>query len=135
MTREQLWAQYAAAAISSGSDAGAFYAAKFADAMLAEHLRRFPQDQQEAASWEQQEGFEWMTVSGRKIPSWPDAKEDRQPDADGWIKWDGGGCPAKGADVDVKFRSGAYHYGAASSDYDWAHHSDRADIIAYRLSR
>ena len=119
MTREQLWAQYAAAALSgmlaneySQSSQQAMVvdadtAANYADAMLAEHLSRFPQDQQEA----------------------------KKADADDWIKWEGGECPAPGAGVDVKFRVGLCYYGAPSSHYDWDHHSDPADIVAYRLSR
>ena len=46
MTREQLWAYYAAAALSAGEGG----VASTADYMLEEHLKRFPQDQRETAS-------------------------------------------------------------------------------------
>ena len=151
MNREQLWAQYAAAALSGmlaneySSRAEAIasdvdLAARHADAMLAEHLHRFPQDQQEAASWEQQEGFEWMTVSGRKIPSWPNAQEAQQPDADGWIKWEGGECPVgEGAFVDVQLRDGEIFQRIYGRALYWKQNHGGlwrgGDIIAYRLSR
>ena len=132
MTREQLWSQYAAAALSGmlaneysqgnpqamAVDAGT--AGNYADAMLAEHMHRFPQDQQET----------------------------RQPDADGWIKWYGGRCtlPA-GTIVDVMYRDGRQNGRAIPVRIDgvlgnkrvgigrWVHDGSGSDIIAYRISR
>lgn len=55
-----------------------------------------------------------------------------RPDADGWIKWEGGECPVrKGEKFEVKYRGGAEvvyvaHYSS------WNHLGDPDDIIAYR---
>ena len=126
MTREQLWAQYAAAALSgmlaneySQSSQQAMVvdadtAANYADAMLAEHLHRFPQDQQ-------------------------DQQETQQSDADGWIKWSGGKCPVDdGAIVDVELRDGERFSDVDGSTLDWSHNHDlhpSEEVVSYRLSR
>lgn len=69
------------------------------------------------------------------------------PDADGWIEWKGGECPApKGAILDVKYRDGVISTGLeagqmlgigtrdASYSY-WQSSNMSADIIAYRLHK
>ena len=62
-----------------------------------------------------------------------------RPDADGWIKWDGGECPVKeGQMVRVKYRSGYEATGPALDPYHgleqayWDNDDNPHDIIAYR---
>ena len=62
-----------------------------------------------------------------------------RPDADGWIKWDGGKCPVKeGQQVTVKYRNGKVKTGPAldpSLDLEqgfWDNDQNPWDIIAYR---
>ena len=55
-----------------------------------------------------------------------------RPDADGWIKWEGGECPV-GVDIDVDIRT-AEGEGESSKagDFVWEHDNAPYDIIAYR---
>lgn len=65
-----------------------------------------------------------------------------KPDADGWIKWDGGGCPVRrDALVWVRLRDG-YEECDDAATFRWRHVGDDAcdqfaveegDIIAYRI--
>lgn len=60
-----------------------------------------------------------------------------RPDAEGWIKWEGGECPVpKGTHVDVRHRDGDVFLNqrAEASDYaeDWTQEDHNGDIIAYR---
>ena len=69
------------------------------------------------------------------------------PDADGWIEWNGGECPvSKGVIIDVKYRDGEISRNLKagemidigtrdSSCSYWQHDDCRADIIAYRLHK
>lgn len=60
-------------------------------------------------------------------------KEDTQLGEDGWVAWGGGDCPVDGdAEVQVRFRSGAYHRGAALG-FEWEHHNAWLDVTAYRV--
>ena len=105
MNREQLWAQYAAAALSGmlsneysqnqqAMESDADTAGKYADAMLAEHLHRFPQDEN-------------------------------------WIEWDGGEWDDEDYAVFVRFRDGEEtDMPLCASIYNW----DSGEIIAYRLA-
>ena len=58
--------------------------------------------------------------------------EAAKPDADGWIKWGDGACPAPGRVVEVKFRDGLTGESNASC-LSWRHLGESSDIVAYRL--
>lgn len=63
------------------------------------------------------------------------APKQHQPDADGWIKWEGGLNPVPGRRVDYRFRNGDEYFDLRSNVLTWWH-DDRAcgaDIIAYRI--
>ncbi|MCA6256946.1 MAG: hypothetical protein IM650_02465 [Phenylobacterium sp.] len=58
-----------------------------------------------------------------------------KPDADGWIKHDGGPRPVYGYDkVQVRFRSGEIGGGKDARDHKWSHHfaTSPGDIVAWR---
>ena len=56
-----------------------------------------------------------------------------QPDADGWIKWEGGECPVSGdARVEVCSKKGSKNTARASM-WQWRHLGYLGDIIAYRI--
>lgn len=56
-----------------------------------------------------------------------------QPDADGWIPWEGGECPvAWGAQVEARLRNGEILNDAATQ-LSWLDEGSGWDIIAYRL--
>lgn len=61
------------------------------------------------------------------------------PDADGWIEWNGGECPApKEVLVVVKMRDGELWSGGdprPAGRLGWGHVDDISDIIAYRLHK
>lgn len=64
--------------------------------------------------------------------------QEPEPDADGWIDWDGGECPPVDADAEVrlKFRDGTSSYGQwKAKNYSWRHHNNGDDIIKYRPSK
>jgi hypothetical protein len=68
------------------------------------------------------------------------AMAEPQPDADWWIKWEGGECPVDGkTKVDVRFLNGDELYGCdtpwRAGDYDWAHENTTYDIITYRIAK
>lgn len=77
----------------------------------------------------------------RKGAAAPATAEQSSPDADGWIKWEGGRCPVTpGTLLDVRHRSGfeAMRCRAGMSyatRRHWLDESSDADIIAYRLSK
>lgn len=53
---------------------------------------------------------------------------------DGWIKWEGGECPAaKGACGQARLRDGHETRETILSGWNWDHVGDHSDIIAYRL--
>jgi hypothetical protein len=58
-----------------------------------------------------------------------------QPDADGWIVWNGGECPLEdGVPRKIKLRDGLVslvHFSA--SDWGWKHNGSYCDIVAYRV--
>ena len=57
-----------------------------------------------------------------------------EPDADGWIKWEGGKSPVDGDTlVDVKFRDGSV--ADNKRGFYWRHINVGSDIVAYRLSK
>lgn len=63
----------------------------------------------------------------------------QQPDADGWIPWEGGECPVfPDTPVNVHLRNGRASVGDgisawSASQYDWTHTGHSSDIIAYRV--
>lgn len=61
-------------------------------------------------------------------------KSKPQPDADGWIKWNGGECPVDaGTLVDCKLRDGAIEGCQKAFFFDWSDLDYDTDIIAYRI--
>lgn len=74
------------------------------------------------------------------------AMAEPQPDADGWIKWEGGECPVPdGVLVDVEYRDGGRQFLLPANelvdgrDRDasicfWGNDGLRNDIIAYRIN-
>jgi hypothetical protein len=55
-----------------------------------------------------------------------------EPDADGWIAWNGGECPVpKRTRVSVHFRNGQIHDG--NGPWNWAHFGHVGDIVAYKV--
>lgn len=57
-----------------------------------------------------------------------------QPDDDGWIKWEGGGCPvAGGTFVDIKTRDGELFSDVYGTVVGWSHSFGNADICFYRI--
>lgn len=80
----------------------------------------------------QQDGTRVVHVYGEKWFS-PKA-ETPAPDADGWIKWDGGGCPVDShVTVEASRRDGAKHIPMRASMFRWGHLLNGSDIIAYRV--
>ena len=69
------------------------------------------------------------------------AARQRQPESqpqpdDGWIEWNGGGCPIPdGVRWEYRLRHNNYAIpaGGKPSEYCWRHDGDGADIIAYRM--
>lgn len=62
-------------------------------------------------------------------------KRKARPDKDGWIQWDGGGCPVNGDTlVDVNLRSGVINWECMAKQWRWGHANLSNDIIAYRIS-
>lgn len=65
-----------------------------------------------------------------------------QPDADGWIEWNGGECPVSPTTkVDVRFREAMdddyeslYSFGGEAGEWEWDHNNCESDIVAYRLA-
>jgi hypothetical protein len=59
-----------------------------------------------------------------------------QADADGWIKWEGGGCPVpNGTNVFVRLRDGyAPTIQGRSNELHWHHIGSNSDIVAYRTA-
>lgn len=63
------------------------------------------------------------------------AMAEPQPDADGWINWNGGKCPLpNGTIIDVRFGYGGEILSRRwpAEFYRWSCHGDSSDIIAYR---
>lgn len=55
-----------------------------------------------------------------------------RPDADGWIKWDGGECPVGGdVEVEVRTKNGGEDFASASA-FGWGFRGSDYAIIAYR---
>ena len=67
------------------------------------------------------------------------AMAEPQPDADGWIKWEGGECPidTPAHDLFIRFRNGKEEsdYVSRAQSYYWQRErkAHPADIIAYRI--
>lgn len=67
------------------------------------------------------------------------AMAEPQPDADGWIKWEGGECPidTPAHDLFIRFRNGKEDsdYVSRAQSYYWQRErkAHPADIIAYRI--
>lgn len=62
------------------------------------------------------------------------AMAEPQPDADGWIKWEGGACPVPGdTRVEVKLRDGCVECCQKAYFFDWSDIDSDTDIIAYRI--
>jgi hypothetical protein len=72
----------------------------------------------------------------RTAPAPESKAETPAPDADGWIKWEGGECPV-GPDVMVEAQLREDEFMelciARGADLRWSHHNHRHDIIAYRV--
>lgn len=66
----------------------------------------------------------------------PGADEAPKPDADGWIKWEGGECPVlKGVRVQVRLRNGDEPVQSRPAErWVWTHERMGSDIMAYRLA-
>lgn len=57
-------------------------------------------------------------------------------DADGWIEWNGGGCPVGGnCEVSVRVRGEGGSARGKAKRWSWGHSGDGSDIIAYRLHK
>ena len=60
-----------------------------------------------------------------------------QPDADGWILWNGERTHPKGlpenVQVRVRLRNGCLVDGRVSGNFEWFHFEEPGDIIAYRI--
>jgi hypothetical protein len=70
---------------------------------------------------------EWMRTPQKPL-KWPPL-----PDADGWIKWEGGDRPVDAAvSVQVRLRGGI-NGGCVAGDLAWYQLGCGADIVAYRV--
>lgn len=65
-----------------------------------------------------------------------------EPDADGWIQWNGGPCPIRDIQpgrAEAKFRCGKTSFLTASNYYwddeVWSHDDYYLDIVAYRIHK
>lgn len=70
--------------------------------------------------------------------AWADkARAEPQPDADGWIPWEGGECPVLNMSrVDVVHRNGDIfldRFAGYAQAKTWTHDDHPRDIIAYRV--
>lgn len=74
-------------------------------------------------------GIEHMTCDKCTVTS------EQQERVEGeWIEWGGGDCPVEAdCDVEVKFRDGDIIKGEAAIFWEWPHHLNGGDIIAYRV--
>lgn len=80
-------------------------------------------------------GAEWVKEKAvAAIAKTEAAMAEEKPDADGWIKWEGGKCPVD-ADtlVDCKLRDGYVERCQKASFFDWSDIDFDTDIIAYRI--
>jgi hypothetical protein len=64
-------------------------------------------------------------------------EEEAQPDADGWIEWNGGKCPVEdGVMVDYRLSSGREVYNLLGRDRVWEHlFGSRSNIVSYRIHK
>lgn len=63
-------------------------------------------------------------------------KEDTEVAEDGWIEWCGGECPCDDrAVVEVRLRSGNERMARGALSWEWKHHNNICDIIAYRVEK
>ena len=59
-----------------------------------------------------------------------------EPDADGWIEWNGGECPVDGNEIiDIRYPESREEFGAKAKFRRWNHARNKGDIIAYRLHK
>lgn len=82
------------------------------------------------------ESFDLVAEYIEPIPHQP----DNTPDADGWIKWNGGECPVLPPDarIDIKLRgplTSCHVFWAEPLRFRWSWHGDELDIVAYRISK
>lgn len=65
-----------------------------------------------------------------------DVASEPTPDADGWIKWEGGECPVPGdAQVEVEFDGSTYKVSAGALEWKWLAGGAGGDITRYRVVR
>ena len=77
-------------------------------------------------------------MKGFKGTPWPWEITDDDGELNGWIQWDGGGCPVDSdAIVEVKFRNPSRNKfnNDRAGDFTWSHDGLDGDIIAYRLQQ
>jgi len=59
-----------------------------------------------------------------------------KPDADGWIKWEGGESPVDDdVMVEVRFRNGEKNRSSTANTWFWPYRGHSGDIIAYRIAK
>lgn len=64
---------------------------------------------------------------------WEPCTPEPVVDSDGWIEWNGGGCPVDtNTKVEIRHRAGSTAIHKAVQ-YRWSHENNRTDIIAYRI--
>ena len=69
------------------------------------------------------------------IPEPVQLVDDSQPDADGWIEWNGGKCPVpEGTLVDVRYRDGEESLGVAAGVVERSDGSSAVGTVPYRLA-
>jgi hypothetical protein len=76
---------------------------------------------------------ELNSLLGKAPCKWANLEIEQMPQDDGWIKWEGGECPALGKAVKYKTRSGDLLYSGAARWLSWRHEGVGHDIIAYRV--
>ena len=90
-------------------------------------------------AWTQEQEDDLVEKVSCTIAKAEAAMAEPQPDADGWIKWEGGECPidTPAHDLFIRFRNGKEEsdYVSRAQSYYWQRErkAHPADIIAYRI--
>jgi hypothetical protein len=77
------------------------------------------------------------TVKSNETAMSSDGNQQNKPDDDGWIKWEGGGCPVTTeTKIDTKDSSGLEIRNYKAGCFNWQHRANSSrNIIAYRITK